>query len=129
MNCPNKTCEFHGRLPVTTVDQSIYEEAPTVVVGTVDKFARLAWEERAGVLLGSGDLPGPSLVIQDEFHLISGPLGTVVAAYEAAFDTVMQANGVRPKVVASTATIRPASSRQPASLRVLLLCSPRRPGC
>jgi hypothetical protein len=111
MRCPNASCDFSERLPVATVDQAIYDEAPTVVVGTVDKFARLAWEEHAGVLLGSGDLPGPSLVIQDEFHLISGPLGTMVAAYEAAFDAVMAANGGRPKVVASTATIRRASQQ------------------
>ena len=53
----------------------------------MDKFARLAWEKRAGVFLGAGDAPGPSLIIQDEFHLISGPLGTIVGLYEAAFDS------------------------------------------
>lgn len=111
MNCPNASCEFHGHLPVMTVDEAIYEHLPTVVVGTVDKFARLAWDERSGALLGAAGSPGPSLVIQDEFHLISGPLGTVVAAYEAALDTVMQANGTRPKVVASTATIRRAQQQ------------------
>ncbi len=111
MNCPNAGCDFHESLPVCTVDDEIYQRPPTVVVGTVDKFARLAWDERAGVILGAGNSPGPSLIIQDEFHLISGPLGTMVGAYEAAFDIVMSSAGSRPKIVASTATIRRADAQ------------------
>lgn len=111
MNCPNSNCEFHVHLPVSSVDDEIYARPPTMLVGTVDKFARLAWDEKAGVILGSGAFGGPSLIIQDEFHLISGPLGTIVGAYEAAFDIVMSAAGSRPKVVASTATIRRADEQ------------------
>lgn len=61
----------------------------------------------------------PDLVIQDELHLISGPLGTLVGLYETAVDALasLEVNDQRhpPKVVASTATIRRAD-RQVGSL-------------
>ena len=106
--CPNQGCQFRDSLPISSVDEDLYNRPPTILIGTVDKFARLAWEARAGVFLGSGDTPGPSLIVQDEFHLISGPLGTIVGLYEAAFDAAMATHGARPKILASTATIRRA---------------------
>lgn len=104
--CPRDTCAFHERLPVSVVDEQIYEEPPTFVLGTVDKFARLAWEARAGNLFGKDGRHAPSLVIQDELHLLAGPLGTTVGLYETAVLELCARHGSVPKVIASTATIR-----------------------
>ncbi|EHN79944.1 helicase-related protein [Streptomyces tendae] len=110
--CPRRECVFHDELPVAVVDEQLYDRPPTFVLGTVDKFARLAWEPRAGRLFGTpgedrpGSLP-PSLVIQDELHLLTGPLGTTVGLYESAILGLCTApDGTGPKIVASTATIR-----------------------
>ncbi|MFE4642145.1 helicase-related protein [Streptomyces sp. NPDC056730] len=104
--CPRNTCVFHEKLPVSVVDQQIYKEPPTFLLGTVDKFARLAWEPEAGNLFGRTGKRAPSLVIQDELHLLAGPLGTTVGLYESAVLELCAWGGTAPKVIASTATIR-----------------------
>ena len=113
--CVNKACDFgqqgQGVLPCNVVDEALYDEPPTLLIATVDKFARLAWDERANAFFGvSGNRP-PELVIQDELHLIAGALGSLAGLYEAALDTVLKARGIRPKYIASTATIRMAEQQ------------------
>ncbi|MFI1531134.1 helicase-related protein [Streptomyces griseus] len=106
--CPRDECRFHDVLPVAVVDQHLYEKPPTFVLGTVDKFAQLAWEPDSGRLFGAGTgNPPPSLIIQDELHLLTGPLGTTVGLYEAAvLELCTGPDGRPPKIVAATATIR-----------------------
>jgi hypothetical protein len=145
-----------GRMPIPgqTVDDQIYSQPPSLLVATVDKFARLAYEPRAAAIFGNVSFyharygyyragawpsgleqlyrphppggPGghgrlhasvqrfdpPDLIIQDELHLIEGPLGSMVGLYETAVELLAggSSNAGRrgPKYVASTATIRQA---------------------
>jgi hypothetical protein len=152
IRCPNEQCDFHGSatdlmsgIPAFAVDEDIYFRCPTMLIGTVDKIARLPWDERTKSLFGRVDRrcrrhdflaegvtynecgsrhnakPGfpatgipdraprflpPELIIQDELHLITGPLGSLMGLYEGAVDFLCSRSGHRPKVVASTATIR-----------------------
>jgi hypothetical protein len=106
--CPNPDCQLHGEIPVNIVDDHLYRHPPTLLLGTVDKFAMLAWKSEPSALLGGAECRPPELIVQDELHLISGELGTLYGLYEAAFDTVLGLRGVRPKYLASTATIRKA---------------------
>ena len=148
--CPNSLCEFafgkHNEdgLPVLVVDDEIYRFRPSLIVATVDKFARMPFKGETQSLFGFRDrysptrghltpahgtkpdnksirdavpaarLLPPELIIQDELHLISGPLGTMVGLYETAVDFLSRRNTsdgacIRPKIIASTATIRRAS--------------------
>ena len=109
IKCPNKDCDFHFGLPIHLIDEDIYVHAPTYVVATIDKFAQIALNEQCAALFGTkrGHNP-PELIIQDELHLISGPLGTITGLYEAAISKLCENNGIPVKVIASTATIRNA---------------------
>jgi hypothetical protein len=137
--CTNYECDFtrDRPLPIVAVDEPIYRRLPAFLIATVDKFAALPWTGQAGALLGGADrydtsgfygaaeprggtrlaapLPPPDLIIQDELHLISGPLGTMAGLYEATIEAlcVRESGGraVRPKIVASTATVRRAQNQ------------------
>lgn len=130
-------------LPALTVDQQIYGRPPSLLLATVDKFARLAYEPRAATLfgnveffhpvagyyrvhcLGEKDKPHPAgqklstpveplvppeLILQDELHLIDGPLGSMVGLYEAVVHHLCS-RLQPPKYIASTATVREASDQ------------------
>ena len=140
ISCHNYECEFSqgAGLPILTVDETIYRRLPSFLIATVDKFASLPWEGRAGALFGRVNryddagfygptdpasmgtkmhdiLPGPDIIIQDELHLISGPLGTIAGVYETAIEKLSErfaSDGRQrklPKIIASTATVRRAN--------------------
>jgi hypothetical protein len=115
IGCRNPKCEFSKGLPVYVIDEDIYDYRPSLIVATSDKFASLPWREQCRELfnLGTPD-PPPELIVQDELHLISGPLGTLAGLYETAVDLICDAEGPRPKVIASTATIRRAHKQTEA---------------
>jgi hypothetical protein len=112
--CSDPSCEFADQLPVFVVDEDIYGTRPSLIIGTVDKFAMLAWRPEAKALFGLGSsgervASPPSLIVQDELHLISGPLGTMVGLFEVVVEelcTDRRAGTVKPKIISSTATIR-----------------------
>lgn len=119
VRCRNTSCMLHDSeqsLPVYTVDDEVYRSRPTLLIGTVDKFAQIVRKKEINDLFsitpgrGPGFYP-PDLIIQDELHLIAGPLGTVAGLYEVAFDRLFTRNGCRPKIIGSTATIRRASDQ------------------
>ena len=127
-----------------TVDEQIYRRCPTVLISTVDKFAMLPYLEDSASIFGNVDslhgelgygrsdiskhldstetvtvkpfLP-PSLIIQDELHLIEGPLGSVVGIYEAGMEILTSLPNHRPKYIASSATIKESASQVGAVFR------------
>ncbi len=113
--CNNQECAFGHKennvLPFNVVDESLYKEPPSLLIATVDKFARLPWEDRASSFFGGNTHRPPELIIQDELHLISGALGSIVGLYEVGFEAILVSRGVYPKFISSTATIRQASEQ------------------
>ncbi len=118
-------------LPVLAVDEQIYRRLPCFLISTIDKFAALPWvgkisslfgnvshyqlpngaaaagfwgpaEKASGLKIPHGRLLPPELVIQDELHLISGPLGTLAGLYETVIERLMRPTPKLPppKVVA-----------------------------
>ena len=116
--CEDPDCDFNSTdgLPLAVIDEQIYKSPPTLLIGTVDKFAMLAFYPSARSMFGIGTpWPPPELIIQDELHLISGPLGSMVGHYETVIDALCadESTGerIRAKVIASTATISRAESQ------------------
>ena len=149
--CSDRDCQFYRYkndripIPVYLVDEEIYAKSPTIILSTVDKFARLPWDVNTNALFGRVDrkcsrdgyvaigaehgrhnktasLPAstivnirpflpPELIIQDELHLITGPLGTVYGAYETIIEDMCIHDGIKPKYVVSTATIKNAEAQ------------------
>ena len=113
IHCINQTCTFHDNLPIMFIDEQLYNTPPTLLFATVDKFAQLK-DKKTGELFGlrNNQRRSPDLIIQDELHLISGPLGSLVGMYESMVEEVCTErnnNGEivrRPKIIASTATTR-----------------------
>lgn len=114
--CRTPGCRYAKGLPVFVTDEEVYRFRPTLIIATVDKFAALPWRDSTADLfnLANGGRPTqrpPELIIQDELHLISGPLGTLVGLYETAIDLLCSRDGIGPKLIASTATIRRAAAQ------------------
>jgi hypothetical protein len=121
----SKKRQDQGPIPVCLSDETIYQHPPALLFGTVDKFAQLAHKVNgqdngrnsdSRRIFGTGNweaekpqdgyLP-PDLIIQDELHLLLGPLGSAVALFEAAVDQLCtRKDRTRPKIISSTATTR-----------------------
>lgn len=107
-NCLNSECAFSAELPIYFVDDKIYQNPPTLLFATVDKFAMLSQREEGHHLFNSlydKKLP-PDLIIQDELHLLSGPLGSITGLYESIIELLSTKGNRKPKIITSTATTR-----------------------
>lgn len=108
-HCLNPKCNYNetkGGLPIVLVDDDIYHRPPTVLFGTVDKFAALAWKGEATTLFNYRENRKPELIIQDELHLLNGPLGSLVGLFENVILSLCSNENQRPKIIASTATVK-----------------------
>ena len=112
MRCLYDACFYNGEaentLPIQFIDELIYRNPPTLLFATVDKMVRLSHKQGAGNLFRN-KLP-PDLIIQDELHLLTGPLGTLCGLYEVLIDQLCSTDDRKPKIVASTATTRNTKS-------------------
>lgn len=112
IQCNNKKCHFHKELPIQVVDEMLYDQPPTLLFGTVDKFAMLAWKAKGNSFFNSlSDGLPPDLIIQDELHLLTGPLGSITGIFESVIEILCTKNGRKPKIISSTATTRNTSEQ------------------
>lgn len=109
--CTNDSCYYSEELPIQVIDECLYKEPPTLLFSTVDKFAMLPWKGEAINFFKYNQCDSPELIIQDELHLISGPLGTLVGLFETAIDYLCTSDDIRPKIISSTATICEATEQ------------------
>lgn len=122
-HCPDDSCEFSKRerlvngqasyqgIPFLEVDEDIYQVPPDFVIATIDKTAQLAYRPNShrifGLQNGKRVAPPPRLLIQDELHLITGPLGSLNGVFEVAVEHLCTyRDGQPPVYVASTATTK-----------------------
>ena len=123
-SCLSNQCVFSKdlKIPVTVIEEEIYVNPPSFLIGTIDKFASLPWKENVANLFGKRKqgkhVVPPTLIIQDELHLISGPLGTIAGVYEAGFDSLIRTYqkmmglvSSGSKYIASSATVRDSSQQ------------------
>ncbi|MCX6252406.1 MAG: helicase-related protein [Bacteroidetes bacterium] len=107
--CLNPHCNYsenNGGLPIVLVDEDIYSNPPTMLFGTGDKFAQLAWKEESTTLFNYKNNRKPELIIQDELHLLNGPLGSLVGLFENVILSLCTVQNQTPKIIASTATVK-----------------------
>jgi hypothetical protein len=122
--CPDSTCPFSAHsvvgpsgatiergIPIFEADQDVYTSRPDFVVGTVDKMARISWRTESQALFGLAGgkrtYDPPRLFIQDELHLIAGPLGSIDGVFEVMLEHLCEIEGGRaPVLVAATATTK-----------------------
>lgn len=108
-HCLNPNCAYSEQndgLPIVLVDDDIYSNPPTMLFATVDKFVQLAWKGEATSLFNHNDNRKPELVIQDELHLLSGPLGSLVGLFENVILSLCTTETQKPKIIVSTATVK-----------------------
>ncbi len=105
INCNNPNCQLSGMaIPAYTVDEDIYKNHPSFIISTVDKVARLAFDPNASSVFMAGDsYAGPDLIIQDEMHLLTGPMGSMFGVYENAVSALMENH--RINYIAASATV------------------------
>lgn len=108
IECKNTKCDFNNSLPIDVVDDSLYENPPTLLFATIDKFAQLSHREEGHRFFNSLNdekLP-PDLIIQDELHLLNGALGSIAGLFELIVERLCTKGNHKPKIIASTATTR-----------------------
>jgi hypothetical protein len=107
IKCVNQKCCFKSEIPLQVVDEALYNKPPTLLFATVDKFAQLSHREEGHIFFNSlSDGLPPDLIIQDELHLLNGPLGSIVGLFEFMVELLCTKGNHKPKIIASTATTR-----------------------
>ncbi len=108
--CLNTECPFSGGFPSYMTDEQLYAYPPSIVLGTVDKFARMPKVGESQSILRSPEYRSVDLIVQDELHLINGPLGSMYGIYEMMVEGIIASydKSRLPKVISSTATIKRA---------------------
>jgi len=146
----NFECDFtrDRPLPIVAVDELIYRRLPAFMIATVDKFAALLRVGQVGVLLGganrydasgfydaaepgrgqhlSAPLQIPTSSSRTSYTLFPARWERWSGLYEAAIEALcvqeIEGRPMRPKIIASTATVRQARDQIQA-----LFARPRRP--